>query len=135
VILTACVAACGSTLTPTDHPQASLPASLVPIAAPTVAVITECGHTTFSRPALLSCDEALTAALASLPPGRQIAKAAFSYHPPCLPEGASCPFAGRGDKGFVILTPVGGEVELIRVQKSPGGTLTVSRPQLFLTSP
>jgi hypothetical protein len=72
----------------------------------------------------LNCEDAVSAALASLPAGHPlITKVEFYYGYPCDPS-ASCPL-GAGDVGYVLVEMAAPDSdEWIGVVRHPDGTLT-----------
>jgi hypothetical protein len=79
----------------------------------------------------LVCDEAIAAALARLPLGHSpVLMASFVYQLPCSPR-VRCASVGRLDRGFVIITPKVGGLELIRVFKAVNGTISSTGPEAY----
>lgn len=97
-----------------------------------VVVIRQCDAGSFDPPATLTCDAAIDAALNSMAPtGSPVVSAGFRWALPCSPMGAPCPFAGQGDRGFVVVTTAIGERGLIRVQRLSTGTISAAPPEPY----
>jgi len=80
----------------------------------------------------LVCDEAIRAALAALPVGHSpVLEAAFTYQLPC-PRNARCALPARLNTGFVIVTPMVGGLELVRVGKAANGAISTTGPEAYL---
>jgi hypothetical protein len=91
-----------------------------------------CALTTFEPPATLDCEEAIDAVIAALPSDHgPFSRAEFTYALPCSPLGATCPFAGSGDRGFVILSMAAGQLELVHVERHADGGISVSPPEPY----
>jgi hypothetical protein len=112
-------------------PSASNAPSASPSPTPIAAAAIECPQTTFKTvfAGTLVCDEAIAAALAALPLGHSpVLKAAFAYQLPCPRR---CAAVGRLDRGFVIITPKVGGLELMRVFKVVNGTIRSTGPEAY----
>jgi len=121
------LAACSSA--PTPGPNLS---STGPDASITVERM--CDSMTFTPAATLRCDPAIDLALSVAAASHwTVAVARFTYWLGCANSTSGCPYAGRPDRGFVILTLVDTAAqELVRVKAGADGSVTSSVPEPYV---
>jgi hypothetical protein len=100
--------------------------------SPLATLVRDCDRTTFDPPATLVCEDGIDAVIAALFLDHgAVVRAEFTYALPCSPLGATCPFAGSGDRGFVILSMAAGQLELVHVERHADGGISVSPPEPY----